>query len=205
MTCPGNITAAACQTQAAITAQYNAWLVSPSGTGGCNSIITSDNPGAPSACGGSTTVTFTLTSDCHPPLTCQATFTVTAAPTVVLTCPINTTVDTCQTQAAVNAQFNAWLATASASGGCNGVFDEQQHGSAFRMWRFDNGYVYLHQHLCTFDDHLPGDLHGARSANRGFDLPDKHDGSGVSDTSGDELGFRYLAGNGQRQEAATVF
>ncbi|MBK8567598.1 MAG: hypothetical protein IPN76_30850 [Saprospiraceae bacterium] len=129
LTCPGNITAAACQTQAAITAQYNAWLVSPSGTGGCNSIITSDNPGAPSACGGSTTVTFTLTSDCHPPLTCQATFTVTAAPTVVLTCPINTTVDTCQTQAAVNAQFNAWLATASASGGCNGVLTNNNTGA----------------------------------------------------------------------------
>ncbi len=129
LNCPQNITATACQTQAAITAQYNAWLVSVSGSGGCNGIITSDNPGAPSACGGSTTVTYTLTSDCHPPLTCQATFSVAAPQTVMLTCPINTTVASCQTQAAINAQFNAWLASASASGGCNGVLTNNNQGA----------------------------------------------------------------------------
>ncbi len=130
LTCPINTTVGACQTQAAINGQFNAWLASASAIGGCNGVLTNNNTGAPSACGGSTTVTFTYTSTCAPfTTTCTATFTVAAPAMVVLTCPINTTVGACQTQAAINAQFNAWLASASASGGCNGVLTNNNTGA----------------------------------------------------------------------------
>src|SRR5262245_17869123 len=118
LTCPVNTTTSACQTQAAVNTAFIAWLATASGTGGCNGILTNNNTGAPSSCGGATTVTFTYTSTCAPlTTTCQATFTVTAPPTVTLTCPVNTTITACQTQAEVNYAFNNWLATASGSGG----------------------------------------------------------------------------------------
>jgi len=130
LTCPTNTTVAACQTQAAVNAAFATWLATASGTGGCNGVLTNNNTGAPSACGGSTTVTFTYTSTCAPlTTTCQATFTVAAPPGVELNCPINTTIGACQTQAAVNAQFNAWLGSASASGGCNGVLTNNNTGA----------------------------------------------------------------------------
>ena len=130
LTCPTNTTAAACQTQAAINTAFATWLATASASGGCNGVLTNNNTGAPSACGGSTTVTFTYTSSCAPTTTtCQATFTVSAAPTVVLTCPTNTTAAACQTQATVNTAFATWLATASASGGCNGVLTNNNTGA----------------------------------------------------------------------------
>ncbi|MCC6725719.1 MAG: DUF11 domain-containing protein, partial [Saprospiraceae bacterium] len=130
LTCPVNTTTAACQTQAAVNTAFATWLATASASGGCNGVLTNNNTGAPSACGGSTTVTFTYTSSCAPlTTTCQATFTVPAAPTVVLTCPTNTTAAACQTQAAINTAFSTWLATASASGGCNGVLTNNNSGA----------------------------------------------------------------------------
>ncbi|MBK8565493.1 MAG: DUF11 domain-containing protein, partial [Saprospiraceae bacterium] len=130
LTCPTNTTVAACQTQAAVNAAFNTWLATASGSGGCSGVLTNNNTGAPPACGGSTTVTFTYTSTCAPLITtCNATFTVPAAPSVVLTCPINLTSAACQTQAAVDAAFATWLATASASGGCNGALSNNNTGA----------------------------------------------------------------------------
>ncbi|MBK9016249.1 MAG: hypothetical protein IPM82_20485 [Saprospiraceae bacterium] len=122
LTCPVNTTTGACQTQADVNQAFATWLATASGTGGCNGVLTNNNQGPPSICGGSTTVTFTYTSTClAPTTTCTATFTVAAPPTVVLTCPVNTTAGACQTQDAVNTAFANWLETASASGGCNGA------------------------------------------------------------------------------------
>ena len=130
LTCPVNTTTTACQTQAAVNTAFAAWLATVSSSGGCNGILTNNNTGAPSACGGSTTVTFTYTSTCAPlTTTCQATFAVPAPTTVILTCPVNTTTTACQTQAAVNTAFAAWLATASSSGGCNGVLTNNNTGA----------------------------------------------------------------------------
>jgi HYR domain/Secretion system C-terminal sorting domain len=130
LTCPVNTTTAACQTQAAVNTAFATWLATASASGGCSGVLTNNNTGAPSACGGSTTVTFTYTSSCAPTTTtCQATFTVTAIPAVVLTCPTNTTTAACQTQAVVNTAFATWLATASASGGCNGVLTNNNTGA----------------------------------------------------------------------------
>jgi hypothetical protein len=121
LTCPTNTTAAACQTQAAVNTAFATWLASASASGGCNGVLTNNNTGAPSACGGSTTVTFTYTSNCAPTTTCQATFMVAAPPTVLLTCPIPTTASACLTQSQLDAAYNAWLASATASGGCGGT------------------------------------------------------------------------------------
>jgi hypothetical protein len=130
LNCPAPGFTGACQSQAAVNAAFNAWLATATASGGCNGVLTNNNQGAPSACGGSTTVTFTYTSTCAPlTTTCQATFTVAAPPTVSLTCPVNTTVAACQTQAAVNTAFSNWLATASAFGGCNGVLTNNNQGA----------------------------------------------------------------------------
>src|SRR5206468_10834905 len=85
-------TAASCQTQAAINTAFTNWLATASSSGGCNGSRSNNNTGAPNACGGSTTVTFTYTSSCAPTITtCAATFAVDAAATVTLTCPTSTT------------------------------------------------------------------------------------------------------------------
>ncbi|MBK6824632.1 MAG: hypothetical protein IPG87_17235 [Saprospiraceae bacterium] len=129
LTCPTNQTEAECQTQAAIDAKFTTWLGTAMFTGGCNGVLTNDNTGAPMACGGSKTVVFTVNSDCEGPKTCSATFTVTAAPIVVLTCPTNQTEAACQTQAAIDAKFNTWLGTAMFTGGCNGVLTNDNTGA----------------------------------------------------------------------------
>jgi hypothetical protein len=113
----GTTQVSACQTQAAINSAYNTWLANNAvANGGCNGVLTNNSTGAPSACGGSKTVTWTYTTSCAQPLTAQATFQVPAPPTVVLTCPTNQTEAFGQTQAQINAAFATWLATASASG-----------------------------------------------------------------------------------------
>jgi hypothetical protein len=80
LTCAENFQMAACQSQAAVNAAYATWLASAVGHG-CNAgTLTNNSTGAPSACGGSKTVTFTLTMTCPPRpqqvITCVATFTV---------------------------------------------------------------------------------------------------------------------------------
>ncbi|HEX6846944.1 MAG TPA: hypothetical protein VF144_08195, partial [Chitinophagaceae bacterium] len=120
LTCASNTTIPACRTQAQVDAAYTAWLATTTASGGCGlGPVTNNGGSAPAACGGSKTVTFTVTSSCETPRTCSATFTVTAAPAVTLTCATNTTIAACQTQAQVDAAYGAWLATATASGGCN--------------------------------------------------------------------------------------
>ncbi|MCC6815948.1 MAG: T9SS type A sorting domain-containing protein, partial [Saprospiraceae bacterium] len=121
ITCPVNLTESACQTQADIDSKFNAWKNSASFSGGCNGILTNNSGSAPSHCGGSTNVTFTLTSDCEAPKSCTASFTVNTAPLINLTCPSNTTEVACQTQAAIDIAFNNWKNTFAFSGGCNGV------------------------------------------------------------------------------------
>jgi hypothetical protein len=50
-----------CLTQAQVNTAFSAWLATASASGGCNGILTNNNTGAPLACGGATTVTFTYT------------------------------------------------------------------------------------------------------------------------------------------------
>lgn len=92
LNCAQNKTEASCQTQAAINASYQAWLNSVTASG-CNGTLTNNSTGAPSACGGSKTVTWTYTQTGCPnqaqTTTCTATFTVIADNTkpVFTSCP----------------------------------------------------------------------------------------------------------------------
>ncbi|MEZ5031033.1 MAG: DUF5011 domain-containing protein [Saprospiraceae bacterium] len=88
LTCANDTTAAACQDQATIDQAFADWLTTASFTGGKNPVLSHDNPPAPAACGGTTVVTWTVTSDCEADVTCTATFTVTEDDEdPVLTCP----------------------------------------------------------------------------------------------------------------------
>ena len=130
LNCPTSTSTTACQSQTAVNDAYAAWLATASGTGGCNGNLTNNSTGAPLACGGAKTVTFTYTNSCsQTPSTCQATFTVPNLPGVVLTCPTNKSIAAGQTQAAVDAAYASWLGTASASGGCGGALTNNSTGA----------------------------------------------------------------------------
>src|SRR5678815_778952 len=64
VTCAQNQTEAACQTQAAIDGKFATWLTTFNSAGGCNREATRSAGSAPLACGGSTTITWTVTSSC---------------------------------------------------------------------------------------------------------------------------------------------
>ena len=120
LTAPANFTATTCQTQAQIDAAYATWLAGVTSSGGCNLTVSNNAPAAaPSICGGAVTVTWTATSSCEPNVTATSTFTIPAAPPVVLTAPANFTATTCQTQAQIDAAYATWLAGVTSSGGCN--------------------------------------------------------------------------------------
>jgi PKD repeat protein len=119
LTCPANSTEATCQTQASINAKFVSWLGTAAISGGCNAAIINNNSGAPSACGGFTTVKFTATSSCDATITCSANFNVLPASVVYITCPPNVTEAPCQSQVVIDGKFEAWVSSASVSGGCN--------------------------------------------------------------------------------------
>ena len=115
--------------QAAATAAFNAWLAGFTVSGGCAPLGSYGQVSAPAFCGGTTTVTYTVTDKCYVGTPIVRTFTISPAPAVSLTCPINATISGGQTQAAVNQAFATWLATATASGGCNGVLSNNSEGA----------------------------------------------------------------------------
>lgn len=127
--CPMNEIEAACQTQIEIDTAFAIWLRTVSFSGACNPLLNNDNTGAPSFCGGFKTVQFTLNSSCEPPKTCNATFSVTDAPPVILNCPMDREEAAGQTQAAIDTKFAAWLASASFTGGCNPFFSNNNSGA----------------------------------------------------------------------------
>ncbi len=129
LNCPGIANEPACQTQAAIDQAFADWLNDVGWSGGCNATISNNNTGAPSACGGSTTVTWTVASSCQAPVTCSATFTVADAPAVVLTCPLDANETSCQTQAAIDQAFADWLDDVVWSGGCNASISNNNTGA----------------------------------------------------------------------------
>lgn len=128
MTCPVNVTEAACQTQAQINNKFATWLSTVNTTGGCNPVVTNNNSGAPNFCGGTTTVVFTVTSSCAGASTCSATFTVLSSPLTV-TCPNNAMEVSCQTQSEINTKFNNWLNGVLITGGCNPVVSNNNNGA----------------------------------------------------------------------------
>ncbi len=131
LVCPGNTTTPACQTQTAVDQAFANWLaVAQIVAGGCNGVLTNNNTGAPSACGGSTSVTFTYTNGCGPGNICTVSFTVAAPSTPNLSVIVGTTqLNSCQSQSALNSAYNNWLNNnVVASGGCNGVLTNNSTG-----------------------------------------------------------------------------
>ena len=129
LTCPANKTESACQPQDTINKKYNDWLASVSSVGGCNTSLTNTSTGPPSACGGSKNVAFIATSVCEAPKTCNAVFTVVNAPFVNLTCPVNQTEATGQTQPQIDDKFATWLSQTSFTGGCNAELANNNSGA----------------------------------------------------------------------------
>src|SRR5215213_7960842 len=117
ITCPGDLTVASGLTQEQINTAFADWLGAVAATGGCNVNITNNNTGAPLACGGTVSVTFTATNTCGEGASCTASFTVPSTENIEVNCPSNTTVNACQTQTQVNAAFANWLASVTSSGG----------------------------------------------------------------------------------------
>ncbi|PKB15071.1 T9SS type A sorting domain-containing protein [Flavobacterium sp. 5] len=118
---PASVSASACTfaNQAAVNTVFNNWLAQFSVSGGCSATGSYGSSVPPTFCsGGTTTVTYTINDLCTPS-TVTKTFEVIAAPEIVLTVPVNKTVACCQSQAAINISYNAWLASVSSSGGCN--------------------------------------------------------------------------------------
>ncbi len=92
-------------------------------TGDCeiSGSVTSVITGNYNTCGDVYTETWTYTDDCNRLITTSRTITVVAPAPVTLDCPVNAVEASCQTQAAINNAFNAWLLTFNFSGGCNAV------------------------------------------------------------------------------------
>ncbi|WP_264520710.1 T9SS type A sorting domain-containing protein [Flavobacterium sp. N1994] len=125
LSCPQTTTITACQTQDAVNTAFNNWLNSFSYTGGTNpSLIRNPlQPSAPLACGGATSVTWTVTDQCGQQQTCTSTFTVPVPPTVNVTKPQDSVTGACTyaNQDAANAAFTTWLAGFTVSGGCSPI------------------------------------------------------------------------------------
>ncbi len=119
--CPSSITETACQGQASIDSKFESWKASASYTGGCDGVLTNSIGTAPNKCGGTVTITFTVSSSCEPSSTCKATFTVSNESALVITCPANLTVPSCQSQSTIDTLFMNWKNSVSITGGCNGV------------------------------------------------------------------------------------
>ncbi|MEE9371803.1 MAG: SdrD B-like domain-containing protein [Saprospiraceae bacterium] len=122
VSCPSNMTVDGCMSQSEIDAAYASWLSSASVSGGCDPVLTNNAPGqSPRVCdGGTVTVTFTgddrngCDSD-----QCTATFTVTAAPAITMTCPSDRTLQSCSTQSEIDNAFAQWKNSVTFGGGCN--------------------------------------------------------------------------------------
>ena len=119
LTCPSDETVDGCLSQSDINAAFAAWKNTVTFGGGCDPQLSVSNQSAPPACtGGSAVVTFRVTDNCET-TSCTATFSVTPAPPVQLTCPSDETVDGCLSQSDINAAFAAWKNTVTFGGGCD--------------------------------------------------------------------------------------
>ena len=119
----------ACMDQAAIDAAFAQWLGQASVNGGCSPTLSNDAGMAPRACeGGTVTVEFIGRDGCSAD-TCTSTFTIPAAPAIVLTCPADEEIAACTSQADIDAAFALWLTEVSSTGGCNVIITDNS-GSA---------------------------------------------------------------------------
>jgi hypothetical protein len=129
------------------------------GLGGCNPTITPDNSQAPSYCGGTTFVTWTLTDQCILPITYSSSFTITQPSQVVVNKPQDVTYSSCDytSQSAVDAAFASWKAGFGVSGGCDPQYSDNQlgapdycGGSSTVVWTVTDQCYTTTTHSATF-------------------------------------------------------
>lgn len=121
LTCPAQVTESACQTQSAIDAKFAVWKSTASFTGGCNGVLTNSSGFAPNFCGGSTTVTFTVSSTCETPKSCSSSFNVIPADPLSFIAPINQNEPSCLSQTEIDTLYARWLNSYRIQGGCNPI------------------------------------------------------------------------------------
>jgi hypothetical protein len=127
LTVPANYTGTTCMTQNAVNTAFTNWLNQASFTGGCGGVLTRvpASPTAPSYCGGSVTVTWTVTSSCQATVELTRTFTIPAPVPLALTVPLSENWPVCPDYSGDNCWdyalqlFNSWRAGAIIEGGCN--------------------------------------------------------------------------------------
>ncbi len=73
----------------------------------------------PNICGGSINLTYNVTDKCYAGGSDSATFTITPAPSVVVSDVQNASISACASEADINAAYAAWLGSFGVSGGCN--------------------------------------------------------------------------------------
>ncbi|MBK9359253.1 MAG: hypothetical protein IPN08_18090 [Bacteroidales bacterium] len=107
--------------QAAINAAFTNWLNGFAVSGGCAPQEDHGTVSAPGLCGGTTTVTWTVTDHCYATSTHTASFTIVSPNPLVINKPDNFTAASCQftDQDAVNTAFDNWLTGFSVTGGFN--------------------------------------------------------------------------------------
>ncbi|MBK8195324.1 MAG: HYR domain-containing protein [Lewinellaceae bacterium] len=92
-------------------------------TDACGTVDVTAVPDAPpsniSGCEWTQTWTVTAKDACGNSSACSVTYIWKSAAPVVLSCPENTVIPPCQSQAAIDMAYADWLATATVSGGCN--------------------------------------------------------------------------------------
>jgi hypothetical protein len=109
-----------CMTQSAIDAAFTTWLTKASFTGGCNGKLTNNASDPPKSCGGSVTITFTVTSNCADPVAKTSTFTIPKPTAVDITAPANKTVSACNySMSEIQIMYETWLDSYKVTGGCS--------------------------------------------------------------------------------------
>jgi hypothetical protein len=119
LTCPDPDAEAACQSQTEIDGKFAAWLDEVIYSGGCNLDVTNDAGAAPSACGGSVTVTWTATSDCDDVVTCSSSFSVDYPEELVVNAPAPVSLPACTPAPDILAAYTHWYTGFSFNGDCN--------------------------------------------------------------------------------------
>ncbi|MCB0599427.1 MAG: hypothetical protein KDD28_35485, partial [Phaeodactylibacter sp.] len=131
VSCPMDMQLGSCLDQAQINSAFATWLGLFNLSGGCfaqSSNLQSYN--APDACGGSVTVKYYAWDRCGQSAQCSAIFSVAGPATLVVSCPPDRDVSGCSSQSQIDAAFDNWLSSFSASGGCSPQRSNLQNYSA---------------------------------------------------------------------------
>ena len=163
VTGPTTVVSSSCDyvNQAALNAAFNAWVAQfqtiSSGDsrdengGNTQGQFNSSNFSAPNLCeGGSVTLTYS-NADNRTSDSVTATFTVIPSSQIVVNCGSNVTIPACSTQSEINAAWASFLASTTATGGCNGVLTNNAPSAppAVCGGYVDVTWTYTAKHGCS--------------------------------------------------------